>query len=372
MPKRGENIYKRKDGRWEGRYVKDRTTTGKVLYGSIYGKTYREVKQQLVIVKTMYRREQHKSILFKESYASWIKLWLGTKVKMQVKSTTYSNYNRLIDKHIIPQLGNYLLEELDEKLVQNFVHSLQECKLSAGSIRNIFNIVNKSLKEAQYQGYLSINPCERIQLPKNSKATVKALNLQQQKRLEKVSFNDTFCSPVILSLYSGMRIGEISGLKWSDIDFESNLIYVRRTISRISNEHSLVSKTKLIEGTPKTYHSVRQIPLANNLKSYLLEKKKLATADYVITSGNKIAEPRTINYRFKKMIKAAEIPDINFHILRHTFATRCLERGVDIASLSKILGHQSVKMTLDTYTDSLFETRRQAMKTIDALFMESL
>ncbi|WP_321383614.1 site-specific integrase [uncultured Enterococcus sp.] len=371
MAKKGENIYKRKDGRWEGRYIKTRTTSGKIVYGSVYGKKYTEVKEKLIQVKAKRLEKSGPLNPYYGSFGDWLQYWVTTQVKNKVKLTTYSNYYRLIKKHILPLLGNYSLTKLQTKDIQNFIYVLQK-DLTAGSIKNVFNIVKKSLIDAKRHSYIPENPCDFVELPKMRKKEVCALTLNQQKRLEIVAFQEEGCSPVILSLYSGMRIGEISGLKWSDIDFENELIYVRRTIARVLDESSGASKTKLIEGSPKSRYSVRQIPLAYNLKSYLYDKSRGATSEYVIGNGRGLVEPRTVTNHFKKNLKAAGLDNVKFHILRHTFATRCIEKGIDIASLSKILGHQSVKMTLDTYTDSLMETRRLAMATIDTMFHESL
>jgi integrase len=371
MPKKGENIYKRKDGRWEGRYIKSRTSSGKIIYGSVYGRKYAEVKEKLLYVKAKHLESTRQMNPYYGTLANWIKIWMTTKIKNQVKITTYSNYCRLIEKHILPSLGDLPLTKIKARDIQKFIYILQNKQLNPGSIKNIFNIVNKCLKDAKKEAYLYENPCDFVELPKMTKKEVKPLTMAQQRRLEMVAFQEEKCSPIILALYSGMRIGEISGLKWDDIDFENNLIYVKRTISRIIDENATASKTKIVAGSPKSANSNRQIPLAENLKNYLLEKQKQATCPYVIESENGLTEPRTITNHFKKMVHLAELKDINFHLLRHTFATRCLENGTDIASLSKILGHQSIKMTLDTYTNSLMETRRMAMDKLDNLFYQT-
>ncbi|WP_339099593.1 hypothetical protein IGL98_001467 [Enterococcus sp. DIV0840] len=194
--------------------------------------------------------------------------------------------------------------------------------------------------------------------------------MSEQKKLEHVAFKEKGCSAIILALYSGLRIGEISGLKWSDVDFENNTICVSRTIFRVNSQTNEGNKTEVLIGNPKTYQSYRVVPLAENLKQYLLTKKAISCSNHVISCKNKMTEPRVIRYRFKKVVEEAGIRNIHFHSLRHTFATRCLENRVDISSLSKLLGHNSAKMTLDTYADSLFESRRKAMYKIDQLMTE--
>jgi integrase len=367
MPKRGENIYKRKDKRWEGRYIKSRTATNKIVYGYVYGKSYRVVKQKLEILKVKHLELNSKVISNEITFSEWLQFWFTTKARNQVKKTTYSSYYRLITKHIIPYFDGLMLNKMELNNIQEFINYLEKYGLSAGTIRNIFSILNKCLSEAKIQRYIYENPCADVVLPKNYKKEVKVLTLQQQRKIEMLALKESWCSPIILALYSGLRVGEISGLKWQDIDFENNIIKVRRTVSRVVAENSHKAKTELIEGTPKSKYSIRDIPLAKNLKKYLIKYKQQAESEYVISKTQNITEPRIITYRFKRTITLAGLENINFHVLRHTFATRCIENGIDIASVSKILGHQSIKMTLDTYTGSLMDTRRKAMNKLDKL-----
>ncbi|WP_430603127.1 hypothetical protein IGJ02_000485 [Enterococcus sp. DIV0724b] len=371
MTRKGENIYKRKDGRWEGRYIKGRTQNGKIMYGSIYGRTYTSVKEQLIHLKAKHLETNERFVPYEGTVKEWLVFWLTVDVKNRVKPTTYSNYVRLAEKHIFSSIGQSLLTKIKSSDLQNFIYELQEKGLSPGSIRNVITLLRKAFCEAHKKGYVTGDLYKTLNLPKLQTTEIAVLTIPQQRKLEKAALQEVGCSPIILSLYSGIRIGEISGLKWTDIDFESNVIHIRRTISRITNENSIYSKTKLVAGTPKSASSIRKIPLAKNLKSYLLSKKASSTSTYVIGTGE-LTEPRAITYKFKKTIKTAGLPDFKFHVLRHTFATRCIEKGADIASVSKILGHQSIKMTLDTYTGSLFETRKKAISTVDKLLVNEL
>lgn len=371
MVKKGENIYKRKDGRWEGRYIKERNAKNKIVYGYIYGRHYSEVKEKLTVVKAKYLLSDFTITSYNGTVENFLGNWMMSTMKYTIKPTTYSNYIRLIKRHIIPNMGDTKLQKVDQEDIQNLVYQMAQQQFASGTIRNVFNILKKALDVAVKQNYLYENPCKNVILPKTTTKKVSALSLTDQRKIELLALKELDCSPIILALYSGMRIGEISGLRWEDIDFDKSIIHVKRTITRITNEHSTLTKTEVVEGTPKSNNSERIIPLASNLAKYLLEKKKYSSSIYVISCNGGLTEPRTINYRFKKIVAKLGFTDIRFHSLRHTFATRCLEQGVDIASLSQILGHHSTKLTLDTYADSLLENRQAAIATIDTLFLNA-
>ncbi|MBO0471752.1 site-specific integrase [Enterococcus sp. DIV0242_7C1] len=365
MVKKGENIYKRKDGRWEGRYRKGRDEYQKITYGYVYGKKYSEVKEKLTIIKAKTLTLHTFTSNYNGTVENWMIYWLDNVAKKQIKRTTYYSYLRLTKNHILSILGDQKICDLTKNDLQDFVDLLEMKGLSSGTIRNIFNIIKKGLDSAVNKNYLESNPCSGIVLPQYRRKKVQALTLAQQKKLEVLAFQEQGCSPIILALYSGMRIGEISGLKWTDINFEENLIQVKRTVSRILNEEGITYKTKVDMDKPKTWDSERIIPLAENLKKYLLERRRKQDSEYVVSCKGRFAEPRVINYRFQKIVSNLDIGNIHFHVLRHTFATRCLENGADIASLSRLMGHQSTRMTLDIYTDSLLEKRQEVIQTLD-------
>lgn len=367
---KGENIYKRKDGRWEGRYIKSRTVEGKAVYGSVYASNYIDVKNKLVKVKFNILFENDSDLItYSGTITDWLIYWLENIGIYHIKRTTYSNYIRFIRTLKILPLGKKQLIKISSNDVQNYVYYLQEKGLSAGSIKNMINFLKRAFKEAIDVNYITKNPCNNLKLPKVSINQVSALTIVEQQRLEAIVIEEDSCSPVLLALYSGMRIGEISGLKWEDIDFNNQFIHVKRTVSRVVSTNESKSRTQLIIDTPKSTYSKRIIPLSDNLKHYLENMKKKSESEFVVGKNKEFMDPRLITYRFKKSLVKAGIKDIRFHSLRHTFATRCLENGVDIASLSKLLGHQSVKMTLDTYSDSMMSNRIVAIKKLDEHFI---
>lgn len=364
MPKKGENIYKRKDGRWEGRYRKARSEHGKIIYGYVYGSKYMEVKQKLERLKGQYGNTTQQVALFQGTVEEWLEYWLDILMKDQIKISTYSSYQAKMKKHIFPLLGRKKLMLLRDKDIGFFLKTLSSRGLSNTTINNIYIILKSALSKAVAEKVILENPCQTVMSPKVKKKEIVVLTVEQQGRLEELALKETTCSSIILSLYTGLRIGEISGLNWSDIDLENRTISIKRTLQRISMGDAQ-NKTKIIFGSPKSESSIRKIPIATNLASYLSEKKAQSQSKFVISNKNKFMEPRLINHHFKKTVAQAGIENIHFHILRHTFATRCIEQGIDIATLSKLLGHKSTKMTLDTYVGSLWETREKAISLID-------
>jgi integrase len=208
-----------------------------------------------------------------------------------------------------------------------------------------------------------------VKFPRQVTNEVEVLSFDEQKRLETVAnkSNITDRLGIILCLYTGIRIGELCGLMWRDIDFDSCLLYVRRTIQRIKSVDG-ASKTEVACLSPKSNTSRRSIPLAGFLVSLLKEHQHFAVGSYVISRGNKPIEPRNMQYRFKRLLSIADIRPVNFHSTRHTFATRALESGFDIKTLSEILGHSSAVVTLRKYAHVLDEHKRRKMESLSVLY----
>lgn len=194
-----------------------------------------------------------------------------------------------------------------------------------------------------------------------------SLNKDEQGRLEEVARNasDYKGLPILMALQTGMRIGEIAALKWHQVDFESNSISVEHTYQRIPFFHSDVQRTQLVYQEAKTNASKRTIPMTREICERLKRKRQESSTPFVFSSGSNPCEPRLLTYYFHRMIRQAKLNGVHFHQLRHTFATRCLEKNYDIASVSALLGHSSAKMTLDVYADSLIEQRIKIIRSLE-------
>lgn len=370
MAKRGENIYKREDGRWEGRFVKGRRRDGKLDYGYVYAKKYCDCKEKLDQAKAR-NRYSPEGVRKCESgkVCDFLIYWLHSIARPHVKASTYSNYVVIVEKWLLPFLGSQKLREVGREDIQRFFSWLAEQQLSSGTIRNIYNVLHAVMKKAREYGYISMNPCEDILLPQIEKKEARLLTMAEQKVLEQAAKKDKNGFPILLAIYTGMRVGEICGLVWEDVDLKNEVIHVTRTIRRIQhNESDGSSRTLLITGSTKSSRSNRTIPLPSCIIKMFVEHRKTSTGEYVFTYRDHPLEPRILQYRFKALLRKAELTEINFHALRHTFATRCIELRFDIKTLSEILGHASAKMTLDRYGHSQMEHKRAAMKTLDGLY----
>lgn len=364
--RKGENIYLRKDGRWEGRYPKGRKSNGQLKYGYIYGKNYREVKQKLYPLRIRYQSLQKIQGTSTESFEEWTIEWLN-EVQDDVKPSTLSSYYYKLTKYIFPLLRDIPLNELSLETGRAVLKNLQG-KLSRSTIQVIFRVLNKCLNHAKKIGKINRNPFSDLKIPKAKQRKIRALTLTEQKKVMAVATKEKkgYGIPALLSLYSGMRIGEIAALKWSDIDFDTNLIYVNHTYQRIPTIESS-RKTQLVLADSKTEASVRVIPISKTLRKLLLKHQKQSKGLFVFSTNGQPCEPRLLTYHFHQIRKKAELVKIHFHQLRHTFATRCLEVNKDIPSVSAILGHASTQMTLDTYVDAMLEQRYQVVNELDGL-----
>lgn len=354
MPRKGENIYRRRDNRWEGRYKNGYNKDGKAKYCSVYGKSYQEVKRKLIELKAVpVQNHSSGNMTVKELFEEWL-----SAVKLKVKPSTYANYRMKADKHILPAFGKLRYETLTVQSVHCFIEKKLNTGLSAKYVSDII-IVFKSMTKYISKVYGFKNPIEDVILPKVTKSEMNLLSEIQQNQLCRYLLNNlnntSLC--VLLSLYTGLRVGEVCGLKWSDIDFEKSILTIRRTVQRISSDNG---GTVLLSDTPKTKSSQRSVPVPEFIMAFLRKFRKSGSI-YILSDNIKPAEPRTIQRRFKTILKKANLPSVNYHSLRHMFATNCIKIGFDVKTLSEILGHSSVETTLNRYVHSSMERKVYCM-----------
>lgn len=354
MPRRGENIYKRKDGRWEGRYKVGYNDSGTAKYRSVYGKTYQEVKTKLTALKALPAPDNSSGKLtVKELFEEWL-----SAVRLKVKESTYANYRMKADKHILSEFGGMRYEQLTVQMLHRFIENKLNSGLSAKYVSDIV-IVFKSMAKYTSRVHGFRNPLADVILPKVTKTEMNLLSDNQQKQLcshmLKNTDNTSVC--VLISLYTGLRIGEICGMKWGDIDFEKSILTVRRTVQRIRTG---IHGTKLIVDTPKSRSSQRSIPIPAFIMD-ILRKFRNNDNFYILSGNTKVTEPRTMQRKFRSILKKAELPSVKYHSLRHMFATNCIKIGFDVKTLSEILGHATVETTLNRYVHSSMERKTQCM-----------
>lgn len=341
MSRKGENIFFRKDGRWEARYIKEEIGNKKYKYGYVYGKTYTDVKQKrnkILLNLEKIKEEERKN---KYQFNYYIQNWLNS-IKFLVKTSTYVHYLGIVKNHIQPLLGELELCEINTEKIEFFINQKFEEAFSNKTIRDMIVVLKQILSYAN----LSI----KVKMPKLKKNEIKILSKSDQKRLEKeiLKRDTTIGYGILLSLYTGLRIGEVCALKWNDINLTKRIIKVKHTMLRVMDIENF-SKTKIILEEPKTENSKREIPINKFLYEILLKIKPKDGNAYFLTGTTSYIEPRTYYNKFQKLLEETNIKKYGFHTLRHTFATRCIEVGMDPKTLSEILGHSDVKVTLSLY-----------------------
>lgn len=365
MSRKGENIYKRKDSRWEARYIKEHSPDGKVKYGYCYGKTYAEAKEKANKAKAEVlvgiQSEKPKNCRFGFYCDEWLKL-----NRSRVSESTFVKYTTITEKHIKAKLGGIQTAELSTVVVESFSHELL-CvdMLSPKTVRDILAVLRSIIKYAT-KHYPTLFSVVDIVYPKNPKKEMRVLTKEEQTVfVEFLSKDIDECKfGMLLALLTGMRIGEVCALKWKDINLQERFIRVTHTMQRLKNLTDQNSgKTKILISDPKSDSSSRIIPLTSLALKLCTNQFVQNPEAFVLTgSTERYIEPRSLQNRLKKYTKECGFEGVHFHVLRHTFATRCVEVGFEIKSLSEILGHASPQITLERYVHSSLELKRENME----------
>ena len=265
-----------------------------------------------------------------------------------------------LNKHILPYFAGIKFDKLTADNINTFITDKIKEKLSEKYVSDIVIII-KSIANFAQRRYGLLNRIESVTLPKSKSCRERRLlTVSERNTLKHGILADPTVSNIgiLLASVTGIRIGELCALKWSDIDLEKSILTVKQTVQRICNNGK---GTRLVISSPKSASSRREIPLPDFIVP-ILKNIKSSDSAYILSGNNKIVEPRTMQYRFKGLLKKLNIPYVNFHSLRHSFATSCVELGVDVKTLSEILGHSSVQLTLNRYVHSSIERKKSCMK----------
>lgn len=370
MSRKGENIFKRKDGRWEARYAKGYELSGKIRYGFCYGRTYREAKDKVTQAKLAIlgqmpmpsKRDSRKLSFFCDE---WLAFQRG-----EVKESTYVKYSTILENHIKPKLGNCFPLELNSKIIDNFKWELLDTdNLSPKTVKDIM-VVLRAITGHTAKQFPNRFPILEFHYPKIDRKEMRVLSVAEQQRLTNylLSGLDKCRFGILLAMLTGIRLGELCALRWENISIQDQTIRICATMQRLKNmDQKAETKTKLWEGSPKSDTSYRIIPMSDSV-AWLCDKMGLhSPAAYVLTGTQEPMEPRALQYRLEKFTRECGLEGVHFHTLRHSFATRCVEAGFDLKSLSEILGHANTSITLDRYVHSSLDLKRSNMNKLSLL-----
>ena len=369
MGKKGENIYKRKDGRWEARYIRSYSLDGRAKYGYCYGRTYHEAKDKVNTARAaLINHEPSKENVRRKRLAVFCDEWLRLK-RSKVKDSTYVKYHTIIENHIKPGLGGCFVTALNSLMVEQFGYNLiHEDELSTKTVKDILTVLHAVLLYAEKQSPYF----HRIEIvyPKAEKKEMRVLTRDEQEKFTKYLLEDTDnCKfGTLFTLLTGLRIGEVCALRWRDISLDDRVVCVKSTMQRIKNfDAESGTKTKIIISDPKSFSSARVIPLSPF--AFELCKRFYGNQNaYILTNDtNKYIEPRVLQYKMEHYAAECGLAGVHFHTLRHSFATRCVEVGFEIKSLSEVLGHANPQITLERYVHSSLELKRENMLKLTAI-----
>ena len=366
------NIRKRKDGRWEGRYTAGRDPeTGKAIYKNVLGKSQAEVKEKLKqALETAKKLDFTKAGQY--NAGQWLDLWLEDYAKLKVRPSTYKTYQGFIKHHVTPNIGSIPLlklttmdlQKMYKKLLESGRVDRTEAKdkpkgLSTKTVRNIHQMVSSALRFAMEQKLIPENPATRCALPKVERKEMKTLPMEQLNAFFDEAKRTGVFELYYIDLLTGLRRGELLGLKWDDIDFKNGILHVRRQVMR--------QEGKMVEAPLKTKNSYRSIAIpADAVEVLKIQRDKIGNgSEYVFPSptGDPMSSDSVL-HMLQRVLKRAGLERIRFHDLRHTFATLALQNGVDVKTVSGMLGHYSAGFTLDTYAHVTTAAQRNAANTM--------
>lgn len=307
------------------------------------------------------------------NYKDWLLNWLEHYIKPTTKDKTFTRYKEIVYLHLIPKFGSCNLNDLTPAKVQTYITELLSHGnlktgkgLSPNSVNSIIVVLQNSLHTAHILGFADKYEMDKLKRPRSIEKEISCFTIVEQKKIEQAALHDKRVKMrgIVLCLYSGLRIGELLALEWSDINFKSGEMSINKNCHDGKDEHGKLIR---ITDTPKTPTSKRIIPLSKPILNMLREMKKNSFSQYVISSGNTVLSVRSYQMSFELLLKKLNIPHRGFHSLRHTFATRALECGMDVKTLSEILGHKNATITLNRYAHSMMEHKKNMINRLGKL-----
>lgn len=374
MSRKGENIYKRKDGRWEGRYLK-RSPDGP-RYGYVYARTYREAKQRLHEASTQWAEQpvpDPQSPTLEDLAVRW-----GQSIAPRVKESTLVKYHSIVCNHLLPAMGDVPVSSMTHGRIDAFATELLERggeggkPLSPRTVSDVLSVLRGILRYG-IQNDIPI-PCDGSTVHVSTgRAEIQVLTLNEQKMLSAYLYKYISLPNlgILLSLYTGLRVGEVCALRWEDIDTAEGVVYIRRTAQRLRNLQPGGPRTRVMVTAPKSPSSKRVIPLPEELTAILTAMPCERTGWFLTGQEDRLMEPRAMQHHFRRVLEEVGLPPTNYHTLRHTFATRCVELGFDPKLLSELLGHSTVSMTMDRYVHPTMAHKRQYMERLTELLPQN-
>ena len=337
----------------------DKKPDGKTRFGYVFGHQYIDVRARLTRKKAEIASLRMEAATVSDSmlFSGWMEKWME-EVSHSVKPSTFQTYERTVAKRLFPVFGPYRLAEINAGQVTEFVASLERQGLAENTIRSAFRLLNAAMRAAQEEGLIRKNPCRKTRIQRREIPEQPVLMVSQQERLREEAGEENL--PALVGLYTGMRLGEICALKWEDIDWDQGTVTVRRTAQRLKQSGD--GKTAVMVGLPKTRRSQRVLPIPRFLLDLFAARRgNISGNPYIFGKQDRPAEPRTVQRHFRGLAQRLGFSGVHFHTLRHTFATRLIELGVDARTVSDLMGHSSVTTTLNIYAHSLMQNRRSAI-----------
>lgn len=365
-------VRKREDGRWEGRIVVGHKENGNPIFRYIYADTQKELtaklRQSIEAYQGVELTEESRMTL-----GQWLEQWLKN-IAPTIRPSTLNRYEGTVRNHIVPYIGDKPITQITEKDIQKLYDTLAHHgnrntgeRLASGTIRGIHAMFHEAMGAAQQAGLIPQNPTEDIDAPKFSCKGKKVLTDEQlEKFMETIQRDSVWCDFFYTELTTGLRRGEICGLKWEEFDEVHGTLKIRRTIHEEKGGKLTAWDTKTAAGT-------RTIHLSPSTAALLRGRKKTALTEWIFPHPWKPEQPTRPSAAYERMkvlLKEAGLPDLRFHDLRHTFATHALTSGVDVKTLSGILGHTRAAFTLDTYTHTTGDMQKRAAEIVEAFFVD--